>query len=397
LRQLERSNMDLTKQNKLVTSQMTMMKNLLTEERSKVALLQIEIDRVTAAANDLRNVMSLSSPSEDSNNNDNKSSFASPLSSEKGSLKNADAMTKSLGDWIVEGVCDVFNKFDKDNDSVLNAREMNTLQVALGKNERYTEATLLGLCMSNNFENINGGITLNGLMTLYSVTGPEATAKDLAKLGIRVGPLLYPRRALEHAAERLVEARKKLQKAKLDSDTLSDSLNVERILSNELKHECERYRAQYDEGMTQVEAMNINLSKAMSELENERSGRNYAENKVIRLEHELQNVKDACKDMHHLLKLKINEKETFQRALWSVEQKAEHMRNISIKTKGQMFEEKRKQQELMKANMVLHQKTIDERKRLKEKQAELKKLKKKPVYSAFGYTNISDKTKKAFK
>ena len=62
-----------------------------------------------------------------------------------------------------------------------------------------------------------------------------------------------------------------------------------------------------------------------------------------------------------------------------------------------MFEEKRKQQELMKANMVLHQKTIDERKRLKEKQAELKKLKKKPVYSAFGYTNVLDKTKKAFK
>ena len=37
--------------------------------------------------------------------------------------------------------------------------------------------------------------------------------------------------------------------------------------------------------------------------------------KVIRLEKELQNVKEACKDMHNLLKLKINEKETFQRAL----------------------------------------------------------------------------------
>ena len=63
----------------------------------------------------------------------------------------------------------------------------------------------------------------------------------------------------------------------------------------------------------------------------------------------------------------------------SVEQKAEQMRNISIKTKGKMFEEKRKQQELMKANIVLHQKTIDERKRLKEKQEELKQLKKKPT------------------
>ena len=55
-----------------------------------------------------------------------------------------------------------------------------------------------------------------------------------------------------------------------------------------------------------------------------------------------------------------------------------------------MFEEKRKQQELMKANMVLHQKTIDERKRLKEKQEELKKLKKKPKFSAFGYTTVLD-------
>jgi DNA-directed RNA polymerase subunit L len=192
--------------------------------------------------------------------------------------------------------------------------------------------------MANGVDNHNGGITLNGLMTLYNTLGSEATAKDLAKLGIRVGPLLYPRRALEHAAERLVEARKKLQNAKVDSDTLTQSLNQERIMSNELKNECERYRKQYDEGMTQVEMMNINLSKAMSELENERSGRAYAENKVIRLEKELQNVKEACKDMHNLLKLKINEKETFQRALWSVEQKAEQMRNISIKTKGKMFD-----------------------------------------------------------
>ena len=85
---------------------------------------------------------------------------------------------------------------------------------------------------------------------------------------------------LEHAAERLSgSTRKKLQNAKLDSDTLTQSLNQERIMSNELKNECERYRKQYDEGMTQVEMMNINLSKAMSELENERSGRAYAENK----------------------------------------------------------------------------------------------------------------------
>ena len=66
------------------------------------------------------------------------------------------------------------------------------------------------------------------------------------------------------------------------------------------------------------------------------------------------------------------------------------MRKATIQSKGRMFEEKRKQQELMKANMVLHQKTIDERKRLKEKQEELKKLKKKPKFSAFGYTTVLD-------
>lgn len=72
------------------------------------------------------------------------------------------------------------------------------------------------------------------------------------------------------------------------------------------------------------------------------------------------------------------------------------MRKATIQTKGKMFEEKRKQQELMKANMVLHQKTIDERKRLKEKQEELKKLKKKPKFSAFGYTTVLD-NKKSFR
>ena len=46
--------------------------------------------------------------------------------------------------------------------------------------------------------------------------------------------------------------------------------------------------------------------------------------------------------------------------------------------------------------MVLHQKTIDERKRLKEKQEELKKIEKKPKFSAFGYTTVLD-NKKSFR
>ena len=113
--------MNLAKQNSVISSQMNTMKNLLTEERSKVTLLQIEIDRVTVAANELRNVMS-ASPSQDINNNKN-NTFNSPTAAEKGALKNTDAMTKSLGDWVVEGVCDVFTKFDKDNDGVLNEND----------------------------------------------------------------------------------------------------------------------------------------------------------------------------------------------------------------------------------------------------------------------------------
>ena len=105
---------------------------------------------------------------------------------------------------------------------------------------------------------------------------------------------MYPRRALEHAAERLIEARKKLENAKLDSDTLTETLSQERIMANELRSECERYRTQYDQGMTQVESMNRSLSKAMMELENERAGRTYAEQKE-RLEEELKNVKKLAK------------------------------------------------------------------------------------------------------
>ena len=76
---------------------MSTMKNLLTEERSKVTLLQIEIDRVTAAANELRNVMS-----------------ASPGAIVNGERygRNDDVMTKSLGDWIRKAM---FSVTDKDN------------------------------------------------------------------------------------------------------------------------------------------------------------------------------------------------------------------------------------------------------------------------------------------
>ena len=80
----------------------------------------------------------------------------------------------------------MFNKFDKDKDGVLNVREMNTLQAALGNNERYTNATLLRLCMANGVDHHNGGMTLNGFMSMYKTLGSVATAKDLAKLGLAV-------------------------------------------------------------------------------------------------------------------------------------------------------------------------------------------------------------------
>ena len=97
---------------------------------------------------------------------------------EKESLKPSDAITKS------KGVYDMFNKFDKDKDGVLNVREMNTLQAALGNNERYTKATLLRLCMANGVDHHNGGMTVNGFMLMYRKLGSVATAKDLAKLKI---------------------------------------------------------------------------------------------------------------------------------------------------------------------------------------------------------------------
>ena len=78
----------------------------------------------------------------------------------------------------------MFNKFDKDKDGVLNVREMNTLQAALGNNERYTKATLLRLCMANGVDHHNGGMTVNGFMLMYRKLGSVATAKDLAKLKI---------------------------------------------------------------------------------------------------------------------------------------------------------------------------------------------------------------------
>ena len=140
--------------------------------------------------------------------------------------------------------------------------------------------------------------------------------RDLTKLGVKVGPLLYPRRALEHAALRLVNARENLQLAKEDRTSLATELQKQKYLATSMQDDLARYKEQYDIGQAELEEMRARLSQAETELADEKAGRMYAEERVKSTEEELERVRNACKDMHNLLKLKINEKETFQRALW---------------------------------------------------------------------------------
>ena len=375
MRNLEQSNLQLQSNGSIVSSQLAQMKALLADERSKVTLLQIEIDKVTDAAEALRGVMT--TPGDEQN--DGEREKARDVKSR---------LYPSLSNWVVEGVAEIFSKFDKDNDGGLNVREMNTLQVALGNKERYSNETLFALCQANDVEfSPKGQVTLDGLLTLYNRLGPEATARDLTKLGVRVGPLLYPRRALEHAALRLVNARENLQLAKQDRESLSAELKKQTYLSTSMRDDLTRYKEQYDVGRAELEEMRARLSQAESEAASERAGRLYAEKRVQETENELERVRNACKDMHNLLKLKINEKETFQRALWSVEQKAEIMRDMSRKSREAEFREKRRQEELMKANMLMHTRTVDERRRLKEERKKVRELQnRKPHHQAFGYT-----------
>ena len=60
MRNLEQSNLQLQSNGSIVSSQLAQMKALLADERSKVTLLQIEIDKVTDAAEALRGVMTTS-------------------------------------------------------------------------------------------------------------------------------------------------------------------------------------------------------------------------------------------------------------------------------------------------------------------------------------------------
>ena len=367
----------------VTSSQLSTLKSLLAEERSKVSMLQIEIDKVTHAANALRRVMADESSLEDNEKEENHPD---------GESQHVDvrhAMFTEHSSWMVEGVREMFSTFDHDKDGWLNVREMNTLQVALGNIERYSLESLTLLCTENGIEiNTQKGIPLKGLLTLYNKLGPEATSRDLTKLGITAGPLLYPRRALEHATTRLVKARRHLEDSKHGHSELKDALAKERTLSTHLKEELARYTNQYKSGMVEVEDMRSRYSQAVNEAMTERAGRLYAENRLRETEEELEKARNACKHMHNLLKLKINEKEGYQRALWSVEQKSQAMNLMHKSVRESEFKERRKQEELMKANMMLHTKTIQERALLKQEKQKVRKLieEAKPKFQAFGQT-----------
>lgn len=128
--------------------------------------------------------------------------------------------------WAWKGVARMFSMFDGDGNGVLDVHEMNLMQGALHNPERYTQRQFREVCTKNGAEwrdlphaspvvgsrsprkgsprrrRPRGGITCQGLFTLYQKMGMAALQKDMGTLHIPAETaeeqLAMMRRAVSH-------------------------------------------------------------------------------------------------------------------------------------------------------------------------------------------------------
>ncbi len=257
--------------------------------------------------------------------------------------------------WIRQGLIEVFCRFDSDNDGIMACHELNDLRAALGNPAAPLSLDEFDMmCREHGLRRINGGLSLEGFLAMYKLTGRQAAVTDLEALGITLGPLLFPRQALMEATRRLVDAGDGLKATRRENVKMTGTI---RELNGMLQHTEAKLRNAVKDCAEQrngVEHARLEQRRAAAALAAQREAGAAGAAREAAFQQEIGKLRQALVEMQELLNRKIEEKEYFQRAVWELEEKANVACAESRAAKAAEFRAKQAQDELTRTNNILH-------------------------------------------
>ena len=398
-RQLEQQNVVLQSTVKHQDKEMECLRKELEAEKSKVLLLEMDIQNVNTAAVSLAKCLNpqITPPTSSlpptprdmllhgiNSNMRSSPSSTSLISSTSTSTSTSTSLLfldpsinlspssplSSKANGVRQGLLEVFVRFDVDNDGVISCDELNQLRVALKSPappltpiafERMcithclerADATLLNNNGVSRHVSRQGGLTLNGFLAMYELT-PRAAVMDLEMLGITLGPLLYPRQALTEATRRLEEGKEHLLRRERKIITLEKDMAT---LTTRLHMTEQKLMAALNESrVTRQElAKYAQDQKYMhTQLMNEKMRVEAMTQREDTLCIDIKTLKGALVEMKRLLHLKNEEKEHYERQCWAAQ---EESNLANAMTRAAKAREERATQEKVKLthqNNTLH-------------------------------------------
>ena len=121
----------------------------------------------------------------------------------------------------------MFDKFDVDGDGLLSASEVARLFSTFGREAPFTtDHEFVLMCTNKDLEMDAAGLglTLRGLGQYYLSEGVSVLADDLRALGLRLGPLQLPIRAVEYAKRAAQRSNGRTKKIEADLESVSREL-----------------------------------------------------------------------------------------------------------------------------------------------------------------------------
>ena len=349
---------DLEAQNKLLRetvrsqdNELKELKDLADVEKSKAMALEIEVSRVNAAAKELRSTLDPSF--------DDKISGGGGLVPRDLLLRNA--ADESLDEacqseqWIRQGLIEIFCRFDIDNDGILSCEELNNLREALGSPAPpLTVGAFDAMCREHGLNRSRGGLSIDGFLDMYKLTGREAALTDIEALGITLGPLLFPRQALAEATRRLVEAREALHKSQQREIDMAQIIKAKndrmQLAEARLREANSSKRSAQNERESAVHNLSCLQQKFAAERESHREGirrEGLFQTEIVKLQR-------ALNDMKKVLGKKIEERDYYHEKARSLEESAEVANATARSAKSAENRMKKEKMELARKNQVLY-------------------------------------------
>eukprot|EP01029_Cantina_marsupialis_P032413 TRINITY_DN986_c0_g1_i1.p1 TRINITY_DN986_c0_g1~~TRINITY_DN986_c0_g1_i1.p1 ORF type:complete len:555 (+),score=169.35 TRINITY_DN986_c0_g1_i1:106-1770(+) len=279
----------------------------------------------------------------------------------------SDSKDKSLPEWAVEGVVELFQRLDGSNKGYLSPKDMNLL-VVLSKDTsgiKFSNLSLRQLCTDENLDwnSVHGGLTLLGLVQYYRNRGLQKLLRDLehAKIPFDARPIVSQKNTLEDAHDQLIDAQRLVTH-------LRDRVSILEAENAKGDAEKQRFKALLQETHntiafkdTEVQDQKLMIQRLQAQLNDNNSEKETLEHGIFSTQSDLARSQSEVAELQELLNRQISEKETLQRQLWALQRGQERLQDATASATSTLWRSQEALKEEQRKSRLMYRQLVDQR------------------------------------